>query len=632
MKIHTVLSTIALLLVVSVQSAYADTFRSIYTLDAETMPISGFGASEHTPREGGSSAILSGLDFDEVGDKPCYIRLHWWRHTLDNVPQEFTTDFDICSNNVDGDKSIVFPKARDSKTGVRAIQVCNNGQKDHRLKGVKIFGATVDVGDSGKVVPNGSVLSFERTNCKEPWKPVRECDSAKVATGLVIEHTNDEITGLALRCSAIQIKSVSAASDPVALYSEMERDIQVLVDKDGKKDTMSINAALERHEVAGATVVVIDNGEVAVVRHYGMRNAKDNLATNSNTLYQAASISKLFGGLAMAVASRKSHGPKLDDTAQQSADKHPGKLISRWVDKKFDGNEDSYPAEITVRRLMGHSAGLSNWGIGNSKSDNATELETILMGDAFTDSTKPRVRPGTDWCYSGGGISVAESMLEAHSVRSARDFLNDEVLTAYGLTKSTFDDASDDMSNLARGCSKGLCSTKPKHTEAKFAGGMLANPEEYARVLTYLINGGKDKAGKQIIDPADVQAVLTPTYHRSSTLRACTASKPCGTGESCVLGRCMKPLEASCDGTDSWWYGLGTRVSKDALADGYARKISHGGANPDGDSATYFEANRESKSGIVIMINGQYEWKKKDVTYGSNALVDDIREAYSRHF
>ena len=535
-------------------------------------------------------------------------------------------------NRVDGDKSIVFSKARDSKTGVRAIQVCNNGQNDHRLKGVKIFGASVDVVDSGKIVPNGATLSFERTNCKEPWKSLRECESAKVATGLVVEHTNDEITGLALRCSAIQIKSVTVASDPVALYSEMERDIQVLVDKDGKKDTMSINAALERHEVAGATVVVIDNGEVAVVRHYGMRNAKDNLATNSNTLYQAASISKLFGGLAMAAAARKSHGPKLDDTAQKSADKYPGKLISRWVDKKFDGNEDSYPAEITVQRLMGHSAGLSNWGIGNSKSDNATELETILMGDPFTDSTKPRVRPGTDWCYSGGGISAAEAMLEAHSVRTARDFLNDEVLAAYGLTKSTFDDASDDMSNLARGCSKGLCSTKPKHTEAKFAGGMLANPEEYARVVTYLMNSGKDKAGKQIIDPTDVQAILTPTSNRSSSLNACSTSKPCGSGDSCVQGRCMKPLDADCDGSGSWWYGMGTYLSKDVLTDGYARKFYHGGANPDGDSATYFEADRSGKRGIVIMINGQYEWKKKDVTYGSNALVDDIREAYWRHF
>ena len=380
-------------------------------------------------------------------------------------------------------------------------------------------------------------------------------------------------------------------------------------------------------------MVVIDDGEVAVVRHYGMRNAKENLRTNGDTLYQAASISKLFGALAMAKAARMSHGPELDDTVQQTADDHPDSLIDRWVKKKFGRNEESFPGQISVRRLLGHSAGLSNWGIGNSKSDNATELETILLGDPFTDSTKPRVRPGTDWCYSGGGVSAAEAMLEIHSGKKPRVFLND-MLAEYGLTKSTFDDAKDGMTNLARGCSRGICSTKPKHTEAKFAGGMLAHPEEYARVVAMLMNDGKDENGKQVIPLADVQAILTPTYHRSSSLGVCKNSSACGSGETCVIGRCMKPLEADCDGSDDWWYGMGTYVSKDDPfgSAGFPRRIEHGGANPDGDSATHFEADRKDRNGIVIMVNGEYEWKKNGVAYGSEELVDDIEAAFDLHF
>ena len=80
------------------------------------------------------------------------------------------------------------------------------------------------------------------------------------------------------------------------------------------------------------------------------------------------------------------------------------------------------------------------------------------------------------------------------------------------------------------------------------------------------------------------------------------------------------------------WYGMGAYLSTTAHTDGLAQWFWHGGANPDGDSATYFEANRQTKRGIVIMVNGEYEWKKKDVTYGSNALVSDIKEAYARHF
>jgi CubicO group peptidase (beta-lactamase class C family) len=628
--------TIALIAVAAAPSAHADElFRSVTVSPADITPtsISGFNASLQTIKEPGDSAILSGLEFDEVGDQPCFIRSHWWRSTTDDVDQEFTTDVNLCSQRVDGDKSIVFSDARETRIGVRAIQVCNTGQSNHRVKGVMLFGAFVDRDQNGTVVASGTTRSFERTNCKEPWKAMRACPVGEVAVGLVIAHTPDEVTGLGLRCAPVRVQSVRVESNPVTLFNQMERDIHVQVDEDGTTETMSIAQAIMRHEVAGATVVVIDHGDVAVVRHYGMRNARDALRTNGDTIYQAASISKLFGALAMAKAARLSHGPALDQTTQSTANAYPDSLIARWVARKFDRNEASYPAEITVRRLMGHTAGLSNWGIGNSKRDNVTELETILMGDPFTDSTKPRVRPGTDWCYSGGGVSAAEAMLEIHTGRQARAFLNEAILTAYGLTKSTFNDASDAMSNLARGCSRGLCSTKPKHSEAKFAGGMLANPEEYARVLTYLMNDGKDRTGRQVMPLADVQAILTPTYHQSSSLSACTASSVCASGEICVIGRCMQPLEADCDGSDSWWYGMGTYLSKNPFGlDGYPRTLYHGGANPDGDSATHFEVDRQTRRGVVIMVNGEYIWTKQGVGYGARALVDDIEAAFGRHF
>jgi CubicO group peptidase (beta-lactamase class C family) len=620
----------------SPRAVHGESVRSIVVDPAAVRPtlISGFDASQQTPKEPGNSAILSGLEMDETGDKPCFLRAHWWRFTTDGLPQELTTDFDICSKPVDGDKSALFENARDSKTGVRAIQVCNNGDNNHRLKGVKLFGAFVDRNNSGTVTSTGTTRFFERTNCKHPWKAVRECGSGEVAVGLLVEHTDDEITGLGLRCAKPSITVVTDPDDAASRFTDMENDIRVQVDKDGATRTLSLNEAIALHEVAGATVVIIFQGKVALVRHYGMRNAKENLKTNGDTLYQAASLSKLFGGLAMAKASRLSHGPRLDDTVQQTADAHPNSLIADWVDKKFGRDEKDYPSEITVRRLMGHSAGLTNSGIGNSKSDNATELETILLGDPFTDSTKPRSRPGTEYCYSGGGVSAAEAMLQIHSGRTPREFLNKEILEAYGLTKSTFNDASDSMSNLARGCSRGICSTKPKHTEAKFAGGLLANPEEYARLVTYLMSYGQDETGKQIIPLDDVEAVLTPTYHRSSSLQDCSRkNSTCPSGETCAARLCKKPLK-DCDDGDTTWYGLGVGLGDQTPfgKGGYSQILSHSGGNPDGDSATLFKADRATGRGIVVMVNGEYEWKKNGAVFGSSPLVDDIVAAFDRHF
>jgi hypothetical protein len=52
------------------------------------------------------------------------------------------------------------------------------------------------------------------------------------------------------------------------------------------------------------------------------------------------------------------------------------------------------------------------------------------------------------------------------------------------MTRSTFDKAGKDMANLARGCSKSPCLYDLWFTNVKFAGGLLAHPEDYARILT----------------------------------------------------------------------------------------------------------------------------------------------------
>ena len=75
----------------------ATTVREIRTsADTTDTKISGFDAKHQTPKQPGEYAILSGLEFDETGDKPCLIISHWWRFSNDDDPQELTTEFNIC--------------------------------------------------------------------------------------------------------------------------------------------------------------------------------------------------------------------------------------------------------------------------------------------------------------------------------------------------------------------------------------------------------------------------------------------------------------------------------------------------------------------------------------------------------
>jgi hypothetical protein len=45
-----------------------------------------------------------------------------------------------------------------------------------------------------------------------------------------------------------------------------------------------------------------------------------------------------------------------------------------------------------------------------------------------------------------------------------------------------------------------------------------------------------------------------------------------------------------------------------------------------------FNVDRAKKNGIVIMINGNEDWQKKDAEYGANALRFDIYEAFQRAY
>ncbi|MCU1266247.1 MAG: hypothetical protein JWM21_2565 [Acidobacteria bacterium] len=612
------------------------TYRHIYVDNAHlfTTPISGFKSSKHDTLEPGSNAFLVGLEFDEKSDKPCFIRAHWWRYTAANPDEQLTTFFDICKSSAKGDQSLVFTSSTALRQAVDGIQVCSNNDKDHRMKGVKLSSAFIDRDAKGKVENAGNDLKFERPNCSS-WKDFKGCSVGMVAIGLNIEHSGEEITGLGLHCTQPTIKSDTptpgSTDSDKEKFSKMEHDIRVAVNKDGHTQTMSIKDAVARHEVNAATVVVIDNRKISAVHHYGVRSRKSGLPANDDTLYPTASLSKFVSSVGMLIAADKDEGPKLVRSVRQTANDFPNSLIARWVNKQFKGKNSDFPKDITISHLLSHTAGLDTHTIGTARHDSKTDMTNILMGSGLNPGVKPLAAPGTLFEYSGGGFVAAESMLETHSGRTATNFLNKEVLEHFHLTKSTFNTANDDMVNLARGCSRGICSDKPEYTTVKFAGGLLANPEEYARLLLIIMNDGKDDTGHELLPFDRVKDMLTPAAHINSSRKSCTSHDSCPKGgsgtkddEKCYNGVCILPVDAG--GT---WYGLGVGLSGADYA-GFPTVLSHSGGQD--NVSTYFHVSRGGGNGIVIMVTGETKWNKDGADFGADALVDDIKEAFFRTY
>jgi CubicO group peptidase (beta-lactamase class C family) len=417
------------------------------------------------------------------------------------------------------------------------------------------------------------------------------------------------------------------------VFDRIQHDIVL----NGRKPVTIANAR-GQNEADGVSVVLIYGVFPSVHRVWGEMRAVTGEKTTLETIYQAASTSKLVSALGIVGAHRRGD-VRLHHSVSRFIKAFPDSIVADWAKKKFNKKEDEYLDGITLRRLLSHTAGLDTHGIGTTDADRKGEtMELILLGntlDPVHNGVNPLRAPGLEYEYSGGGFTVAEAMLEVQTGMSFGDYLTRNVLQPFGMTRSTYSTATDRMSHLAWGCNHGKCK-EPEVARVKAAGGLLSHPEDYANLIYMLGHDGKDRNGRQVIPIADVQEVLTPEAHRDSSNSACTGScpsvsislpglPPIKIPQTCVQGKCKLLIDA-----DGAWYGQGTYLRKSLMADGYPSELRHGGAQ-EGFSAGFI-FNRTKSAGIVINVNGKETFKKDGEDRGAHILRYAIEAAFRREF
>ena len=409
----------------------------------------------------------------------------------------------------------------------------------------------------------------------------------------------------------------------------------------------TIRNQVEYHQVGGASVVIIEDGHITQHHWYGCQDRAAAQRTTSSTIYQAASLSKFVSAVGIVLADRFDE-VDLNRSIQSYANDYPDSLLTEWVDDKFRGSKVDYPQDITLRRLLNHTAGLDTHGINSWEPGHVPTMRDILMGSndfggSFVGGVEPMYYPKTRFEYSGGGYIVAEHVLALNSALSFKGYLQQNVLDPAGMTLSTFDKAQTSMTNLARPFSRSYGNSDILQSNVKAAGGLLANAQEYAELVTALVNGGYTDNGQRVMVQSDIDTMLTPAASSSSTFEACSApgaTKSISQGqvaikdtgiviqlppviEICVAGEFREMLL-----DDDEWYGLGVSLSTAVESDGYPRIVDHGGAQT--GARTYFKIDRRTGDGIVIMINGDETWVDGDgYEFGSDPLLSEIQAAYT---
>ena len=193
--------------------------------------------------------------------------------------------------------------------------------------------------------------------------------------------------------------------------------------------TKSLAARMAELKVPGVSVAVINEGAIEWAKGYGVAEAGSATPVTTRTLFQAASISKPVAALAAL---------RLVEQGRLSLDQAVNERLASW---KVPENELTAKENVTLRRLLSHSAGLTVSGFMGYPADAPVPtLLQVLDGQKPANSAPVRVDvvPGTMWRYSGGGYTVMQQLLVDVTGQPFPSLLADTVLRPVGMADSTY--------------------------------------------------------------------------------------------------------------------------------------------------------------------------------------------------
>lgn len=313
-----------------------------------------------------------------------------------------------------------------------------------------------------------------------------------LAISLLISCDNEVKKGSA-------IESVSPASETI------ENSLGDKVQYDSIVANYNIIDRMKKYGIHGVSIAIVSNGKISWAKGYGIGNFDTLNKIDSNTLFQAASITKPITALAVL---------KLYEEGKIDLDQDINKYLKRW---QLPVHEYTTTEKVTIRRILNHSAGISVSGFpGYMTHLKLPELIAILNGDGNTSPIEVKEIPGQRFSYSGGGYTILEMLIEDVSGQDFKTYMQNNILNPLGMNNSTYCQPIDTTvyRNISVGFDregKMVLGRWHNHPELA-AAGLWSTPTDIARYCIEIqeILGGKENG---ILKKQTIMEMLTPHYN-----------------------------------------------------------------------------------------------------------------------
>jgi CubicO group peptidase (beta-lactamase class C family) len=271
-------------------------------------------------------------------------------------------------------------------------------------------------------------------------------------------------------------------------------------------DQAAVDGLLKRFNVPGVSIAVIKDFKVVFARGYGVADVETGAPVTTETMFQAASISKPVAAMVSL---------KAVQDRRFGLDQDVNTILKSW--KLPDGSGKNGSLAVTPRMLMSHTSGTGD-AFGFPGYDPGTPLPTLpQILDGHKPSNLRAVRlerpPMTGFEYSGGAVIIQQLAVTDAAGKPFAQLARETVLGPLGMTDSTFDQplAPGQAARAARAHNRtGARGGAPYHVyPEQAAAGLWTTPTDLAKfaIEVQLATQGRSE---RVLSPAMAREMVTP--------------------------------------------------------------------------------------------------------------------------
>jgi CubicO group peptidase (beta-lactamase class C family) len=257
---------------------------------------------------------------------------------------------------------------------------------------------------------------------------------------------------------------------------------------------------VDRHELAGAVVLVASKEKVLTVETVGFADIAGRKAMPQNALFWIASQTKPFTATALMMLVDEGK-VAVDDPVEKYLPEFKGQMMTSEKDEQHVLlRKPSRP--IAVRDVLSHTSGLPYASSIENPTLDGLPLHVAVRSYAMLPL---QWEPGSRYQYSNAGLNTAGRIIEVVSGMPYEQFLQKRILEPLGLRDTTFWPNAEQLSRLAKAYKPNAAKTGLEETTitqlhypvddhaVRFpmpAGGLFSTAVDLARFCQMIMNGG----------------------------------------------------------------------------------------------------------------------------------------------